>query len=134
MGSLAMAKQAKGFLNLYFKFFYIMNKKLIIALSAAIAFTAPVIALAAFPNPPALPGTVPDLWTVVVRVLQVIWPIFIGLSIIMYIIAGFLFVTANGDPGKIGTARQSVIWATVGIVVALISFSLPWVIGSALGV
>ena len=111
-----------------------MNKKIVAFWSLIGLLALPAIALAAFPNAPGLPGSVPDLWTVIIRVLSFLWPIFIGASIIAYIIAGFILVTANGDPSKIKEARSALIWGTAGIVVAMLSFSIPWVIANQLGV
>src|ERR1700722_14117106 len=53
----------------------------------------------------------------------VIWPVFVGATIIMLIYAGFMFVTSHGDPGKIKSAREAVIWAIVGIVVVIFAYS-----------
>lgn len=54
---------------------------------------------------------------------KVVWPIFLGLVVIMFIWAGVLFLTAQGDPGKIGAARKAVIWAVVGVMVGFLAFS-----------
>jgi hypothetical protein len=45
-------------------------------------------------------------------------------SVIMIIIAGFRFVTANGDSGTIAAARRTVIYALVGLVVVVLSQTL----------
>jgi TRAP-type C4-dicarboxylate transport system permease small subunit len=39
-------------------------------------------------------------------------------AVIMLIIAGFRYVTANGDSNSITSAKQSIIYALVGLVVA----------------
>lgn len=54
----------------------------------------------------------------------VVWPIFAGLAIIMFIYAGIMFLTSSGDPGKLTTARNAVIWGVVGIIVALLSYGI----------
>ncbi|MDO8530091.1 MAG: hypothetical protein Q7S10_01665 [bacterium] len=54
---------------------------------------------------------------------KVAWPIFLGLVVIMFIYAGILFLTASGDPTKIGNARRAVIWAVVGVAVGFLAFS-----------
>jgi NAD/NADP transhydrogenase beta subunit len=53
-------------------------------------------------------------------------------AIVMFIIAAFLFITSNGDPGKVGAARQSIIWAVIGLAVAIVAFSLPYIIRNTL--
>jgi len=65
---------------------------------------------------------------------MVLWPIFGGLVIVMFIYAGILFVTAQGDPSKISTARKAVLWAVVGIIVAFVAFSAVKLMREILGV
>ncbi len=60
----------------------------------------------------------------VVTVLNFIWPIIVGVVIVMFITAGFLFITAQGEPGKLTSARNAVIWGVVGVVVILLAFSI----------
>src|SRR5690349_17338854 len=51
-----------------------------------------------------------------------LFSIVIGIiAVIMIIIAGFRFVTANGDSGNITSARQSIIYAVIGLIVAAAS-------------
>lgn len=63
----------------------------------------------------------------------VVWPVFITASIIMFIIAGFHFLTAQGEPEKINKARHAVLWAVIGIAVALIGYVAVGVIRGTLG-
>ncbi|MDE2173184.1 MAG: hypothetical protein KGJ31_01100 [Patescibacteria group bacterium] len=39
--------------------------------------------------------------------------------ILMLVYVGFLFVTARGEPGKISTARQALLWTVVGALILL---------------
>ena len=55
-------------------------------------------------------------------------------SVIMLVIAGFNFITSGGDSGKVATARSSVIYALIGLVIVALSelivhFALGTVIG-----
>ncbi len=54
---------------------------------------------------------------------MILWPLFLGLVVIMFIYAGILYLTAHGDPSRIAAANKAVIWAVVGIVVAIAAFS-----------
>src|SRR3989344_3977501 len=54
----------------------------------------------------------------------IIWPVVIAFVIIMFIMAGFMFLTANGEPGKLSLARSSLAWGVVGVIVILVSFSV----------
>ncbi len=107
-----------------------MNKKLVILFSSAVLLSLPIVTLA---GPPALPNTTTNLWDVVVRILGFIWPLFVGFAIVMFLVAGFMFLSANGDPGKIRTGRDAVIWGSVGVVVGILAFSFPFIIGTTLG-
>ena len=59
----------------------------------------------------------PTIDTLVKSVLKILSWVVGVISIIMIVIAGFLYVTSNGDAGKIGTAKNTLIYAIVGIVI-----------------
>ncbi len=110
-----------------------MNKKLITSINVAVVLALPVFALAF--NPGAIPNSVPGLTigALVDIVFSIVWPVVVAFSIIMFILAGFMFMTAQGDAEKINTARSSVIWGAVGIAVALIAFSIPFIVRNTIG-
>src|SRR3989344_5960036 len=94
-----------------------MKKKPVVLASLTILLTLPFLALAASPT----------VWvqTVLNNFLGlIVWPIFFSVSILVLIWAGFLFLTAQGDPAKITASKKLVIWAIVGIVVAILAFSV----------
>ncbi len=110
-----------------------MNKKLSILLSSAILLASPMVILADF-NPGGTPNTVVLSVTQIVNVvLDFIWPIFAGFAVIMFIVAGFAFLTSQGDPEKVNQARQATLWGVVGVVVALVAFSIPFIVRVTLG-
>ena len=45
-------------------------------------------------------------------------------SVVMGLYAGFLFITARGEPAQLKTARQTLVWAVIGIAVAVLAFSI----------
>jgi len=45
----------------------------------------------------------------------------IPIAIIMVIVAGFYFMTAQGDPGKIDTAKKMLLWTLIGTAVVLMA-------------
>ncbi len=110
-----------------------MNKKLVTALASLVAILLPSITLADVPQP-RLPYLVTgSIWSVISGLLYVIWQIFIGGAIIMFILAGFDFFTAGGEPAKLHTARMNLMWGIVGLMVALLSFSMPYIISFTIG-
>lgn len=57
-----------------------------------------------------------------------------GISFILYfIIAGFSWITAGGDPEKVKKAQQNITNALVGIVIVAIAYTVTAIIGSILG-
>jgi len=62
-----------------------------------------------------------------------VFAIFVVLSIIFVLLAAFQFVTGGGDAKKIEEARSKLIWATVGILIALLAKGLVPVIKNIVG-
>ena len=56
----------------------------------------------------------------------------ITLRVILIIYAAFLYVTAAGDSEKVKKAHQTIIYAVVGIAVAILSWGVPNLVGSFL--
>lgn len=52
------------------------------------------------------------------------WKIFGIIAIVMFVVAGILFLTAGGDPEKVGTARKAFLWGVAGVVVGILAFSI----------
>lgn len=76
----------------------------------------------------------PDIETTIARVIQVMSAIAGIASVIMIIIAGFRFVTANGDANTVAAARRTMAYALVGVVIVAISQTIVWfVLRSATG-
>ena len=63
-----------------------------------------------------------------------IFTISIIIAVIMYIISGFYFLTAAGDPEKINTAKKMVLWVSIGLMIAIASKGIIVLIGAVLGV
>ena len=113
----------------------------------AIFLMASVLALVALPvlatpvNPPddkSLPATPPaktgaELLTLIDTITNWFFAIFTVLTLIFILLAAFQFVTAGGDEAKLGEARAKLIWAAVGIIVALASKGLVPIIRSIVG-
>lgn len=110
-----------------------MNKKLIALLPSVTLLLLPVAVLADI-DPGLAPGAQNLSITQIVNiVLNFIWPLFVGFAVIFFLIAGFQFLTAQGAPDKIATARMSVLWAVIGVVLGIIAFSIPFIVRTTLG-
>lgn len=100
-----------------------MRKRLYLLFSVIVLLSLPfLIAQAAAVNPcPAVQG-------ILNRILGIFNGILAGIAAIMFAWAGFLYLTARGEPNKIGTANKILIFAIIGVAIILLSDSIPnWV-------
>jgi FtsH-binding integral membrane protein len=82
-----------------------------------------------------IPGT-PDAKTIpqiVDALLTPVWTIAFAIAVVMFIVGGIMFMTATGDANKLSQARSTIIWAVIGLAVAVMAFSLENVIGGLWG-
>ncbi|MBC7982133.1 hypothetical protein H7X65_03590 [Candidatus Parcubacteria bacterium] len=82
-------------------------------------------------NPPLGNGTDggSDLKTIFLNVLDVAQTIIIMITTLYLIFAGFMFVTAKGDPGKLKKARDALLWGLIGAGLILSAEVLAYGIG-----
>lgn len=45
-------------------------------------------------------------------------------GVLVIVMAGQRFMTANGDPGKIKQAKDMILWAIVGIIIAVLAWAI----------
>jgi hypothetical protein len=63
-------------------------------------------------------------------VLQFVFALLGGIAVLVITIAGFQFVLSRGDPQKTATAKNAIIYALVGLAVAMSAFAIvTFVIG-----
>jgi hypothetical protein len=107
-------------------------KKLLISIMILFSFlgllVAPVAINAALTPPPAeedvTKGTAPptnSVETAINNIMNWFFVIVLIVAVIFLLWAGFLFITAGGDPDKVNTARQNVMYAMVGVAVAVLA-------------
>ena len=65
---------------------------------------------------------------------NILWMVAITFTIIMFVRAGFQYMSARGDPTMIKEAHQSVIWGSVGATVIVLAWSIIAVVRLQLGV
>ena len=63
-----------------------------------------------------------------------IFNVAIVLAPLMIIVAGFLFVTAGGNPEQINRAKAIIIWTAVGFLIILLARGIMGIIKNILGV
>ena len=100
-----------------------MNKKLALASTLTILLTLPLVSSAIlFTSQPGESNI--NLIYVIQGILTAVWWVFMGIVVILFIIAGIQFLTAQGDPTKLEQARQFVIWGAGGVLVGVLAFSI----------
>lgn len=68
----------------------------------------------------------PDIDTVVANFINVLSAVAGITAVVMIIIAGFRFITANGDSNTVAAARRTLMYALVGVIVVAISQTIVW--------
>jgi hypothetical protein len=97
-----------------------MNKKLVASYVLAGLALLPTIASAV--------GL--DVGTIACKVEGLVWIAFGVAAVVYFLWYGILFLMAAGDPGKVATARQGLLWGVVGVVVGGIALSIVSVIST----
>lgn len=71
-----------------------------------------------------------DLPTIASKVVNVMLFIVGILAVIMIIFSGIRYITAHGDKGQVESAKNTLIYSIVGLVVAIIAYAIvSWVTG-----
>jgi len=60
------------------------------------------------------------------------WTIFAAIVIICFVMAGILFLTAQGAPEKLNTAKSAFIWGIVGVIVGILAYSILLIVSNVL--
>ncbi len=65
---------------------------------------------------------------------NVVWPFAIGAVVVLWIATGLMFLTAQGEPGKLTNAKGALIAAIAGTVIVVLSNVAIAVVRNALGI
>jgi len=71
-------------------------------------------------------GAIEKIITWLITIILIVAALFI-------VIAAFTFVTAGGDPEKVNKARDQVLYALIGVVVALLAYGLVLLVKKTVG-
>src|SRR3989344_9471129 len=83
------------------------------------------------PTPPQSIGEFEDL---IVTVVNWLFSFLVFLAIVFVMIAAYKYLTASGDPEKVKSASNTLIYAAIAIAVALLARGLPFLISGLIGV
>lgn len=59
------------------------------------------------------------LWTLISRIARFIRMISLAIAVVFFILSGYRFIFAAGDPEKVQTAKKMVLWTIIGLMVVL---------------
>ncbi len=62
-----------------------------------------------------------DLEATIYNLANALFLILMAAAVVAILVAGFMFISAGGDPDKMASARNFVIFALVGVIVALLA-------------
>lgn len=95
-----------------------MRKKTIILISLSLILPISVLAI----ENPLSPET--DFAKLIQDIIDFLKDLVVPLAGIMFVIAGYLFLTAIGNPSQIGQARRALLFTIIGILVILLAEAL----------
>lgn len=103
-------------------------KKILITLIFLGIVIAPGIIYAAEP-----PATGTGITGIINKAVTELTSIGTALIVLMIVIAGILYLLANGEPDKVSKAKQALLWAVIGGVIILSANAIKTVISSISG-
>ena len=75
-----------------------------------------------------------DVIQIIINITNFIWAVFMVITVIAFLVAGFFYITAAGDPTKVTRANKMVLYSIIGVAVALLSGGMVALIQSFLEV
>lgn len=70
------------------------------------------------------PGATDDLMGIVNSILNTVFVVVGIVAVVMIILGGINYSTSQGDPGKATKAKNTIMYAIIGLVVVIISFAV----------
>ena len=109
-----------------------MNKKILFSIILG-SLVLPLVGLAQLqPYAPGAP-MVGNIWNLMGNIESLLWFIFETIVIVCFVMAGILFLTAQGAPEKLNAAKSAFIWGIVGVIVGIVAYSIIAIVSGALG-
>jgi phosphoglycerol transferase MdoB-like AlkP superfamily enzyme len=104
-------------------------KKVLTGITAVSLLALPVLALAQEQAAPEV-----DIFDALNTLTDYLFTLLLIVAVIFLIIAAFTFITASGDPEKVGKARNFVLYALIGVAVAVAAKGLVALVQTIMGV
>lgn len=96
--------------------------KKFLAILILLGLSLPIVIGAQQPTTPTLPTV--DLLSTLEKIATLLFWILLTLAIVAIVWAGILFVTAGGKAEQVEQARHIILYAIVGIIIALLAYGI----------
>ena len=73
-------------------------------------------------------------WGLIDSLIDFVFYLAIAIAPIMFLVAGFDFITAAGELEKINTAKKIILWALIGLLIVFLSKAFVELVGEIFGV
>jgi len=107
-------------------------KKIILPISILTIFSLALVSFAVTGETEA-PYITLDIWIMLTKAINWLFGLVIAVAAIMLIWAGFTYVTSAGNAEKMKTALNSVIYALIGIAIAILAKGLIYMVCGFVG-
>jgi len=107
-------------------------KRILLVTTLINLLVLPVISLAIETIPPG-PSTPEELIGIIDRIANWVFAILLAAAVIFIVIAGYQFLTSGGDPARVASARNSLLYALIGIAVGFLAKAFVTLVRLALG-
>jgi len=92
---------------------------------AVLMLALPVLALEQAPD---TVNTIDDVVGVIETAVNWLFTLILSIAVIMLLWAAFLWMTSSGDETKVGDARKTLIYALVGVAIAIVAKGLVTIV------
>lgn len=101
-------------------------KKFLVSFMTLTALVLPVLASAQ-----GVPSGGASLQQLIDGIKSAAWMIFGAVAVVCFVIAGILFLTAQGSPEKVQSARSAFLWGVAGVVIGILAYSIITIVQTA---
>jgi hypothetical protein len=56
--------------------------------------------------------------------LEIVFSIIGAISLLVIVLAGFTYITSQGDPGRVSQAKNAIIYASAGLAISILAVSI----------
>ena len=80
------------------------------------------------------PTTSKSLWSLIDKVINFVFYISIPIAALMIVVSAYYFLTSAGEPAKVQTAKDVIMYALIGLVVVFLSKAIIGMLAKIFGI